>query len=155
MPRLSRSFPLSKVSRLIYTNSGLAILALTSNAVHKLWKWPKNDRNASGKVSSSSSSSSPTEQFIVVLDEMGLLPLLHVLRVLRRRIPAWRRSSGSRRAAYWWRTRSTTPTQMRRSIALLCRRTIHMWCPLQEGRSRSSTWWPSRWIRGPHFFILF
>ncbi|KAK8939283.1 Topless-related protein 1 [Platanthera guangdongensis] len=39
-----------KVSRLIYTYSGLAILALASNAVHKLWKWPKTDRNVSGKA---------------------------------------------------------------------------------------------------------
>ncbi|KAF5749629.1 topless-related protein 4 isoform X4 [Tripterygium wilfordii] len=32
-----------KVCRLIYTNSGLAILALASNGMHKLWKWQKND----------------------------------------------------------------------------------------------------------------
>ncbi|XP_042515407.1 topless-related protein 4-like [Macadamia integrifolia] len=42
-----------KVSRLIYTNSGLAILALASNAVHKLWKWPKSERNPSGKATAS------------------------------------------------------------------------------------------------------
>ncbi|KAJ6834127.1 topless-related protein 1-like isoform X1 [Iris pallida] len=35
----------TKVSRLIYTNSGMAVLALTSNAVHKLWKWQKTDRH--------------------------------------------------------------------------------------------------------------
>ncbi|KAL7122687.1 hypothetical protein ACP275_01G059100 [Erythranthe tilingii] len=39
----------SKVVRLIYTNSGLAVLALASNAVHKLWKWQRNERNPSGK----------------------------------------------------------------------------------------------------------
>nr|KAJ0202906.1 hypothetical protein LSAT_V11C500262900 [Lactuca sativa] len=39
-----------RVSRLIYTNSGLAILALAANAVHKLWKWQRNDRNSSGKA---------------------------------------------------------------------------------------------------------
>ena len=39
-----------QVSRLIYTNSGLAILALASNAIHKLWKWQRNDRNLTGKV---------------------------------------------------------------------------------------------------------
>ncbi|XP_077237884.1 protein TOPLESS-RELATED PROTEIN 2-like isoform X2 [Tasmannia lanceolata] len=38
-----------KVVRLIYTNSGLAVLALFSNAVHKLWKWHRTDRNPSGK----------------------------------------------------------------------------------------------------------
>ncbi|CAI9759508.1 unnamed protein product [Fraxinus pennsylvanica] len=44
----------SKVVRLIYTNSGLAILALASNAVHKLWKWQRNERNPSGKSTASS-----------------------------------------------------------------------------------------------------
>ncbi|KAL3844437.1 hypothetical protein ACJIZ3_001840 [Penstemon smallii] len=44
----------SKVVRLIYTNSGLAVLALASNAVHKLWKWQRNERNPSGKSSASS-----------------------------------------------------------------------------------------------------
>ncbi|KAL9224439.1 hypothetical protein vseg_000469 [Gypsophila vaccaria] len=48
--RLPDSISAMKVSRLIYTNSGVAILALASNAVHKLWKWPKNDRNSSGKA---------------------------------------------------------------------------------------------------------
>jgi len=43
-------YTLFQVSRLIYTNQGVAILALAANAVHKLWKWQKNDRNASGKV---------------------------------------------------------------------------------------------------------
>ncbi|KAK3436840.1 hypothetical protein EUGRSUZ_C01368 [Eucalyptus grandis] len=42
-----------RVSRLIYTNSGLAILALSSNAVHKLWKWQKSDRNLTGKATTS------------------------------------------------------------------------------------------------------
>ncbi|XP_077237920.1 topless-related protein 1-like [Tasmannia lanceolata] len=42
-----------KVSRLIYTNSGVAILALTSNAVHKLWKWQRNDRKLTGKATAS------------------------------------------------------------------------------------------------------
>ena len=41
---------LFQVSRLIYTNSGLAVLALAANAVHKLWKWQRNDRNVTGKV---------------------------------------------------------------------------------------------------------
>lgn len=39
-----------QVVRLIYTNSGLAVLALASNAVHKLWKWQRSERNPSGKV---------------------------------------------------------------------------------------------------------
>ncbi|KAK6158334.1 hypothetical protein DH2020_005648 [Rehmannia glutinosa] len=44
----------SKVVRLLYTNSGLAVLALATNAVHKLWKWQRNERNPSGKSSASS-----------------------------------------------------------------------------------------------------
>ena len=39
-----------QVVRMIYTNSGGAILALTDNAVHKLWKWQKNEHNLTGKV---------------------------------------------------------------------------------------------------------
>ncbi|KAH7416089.1 hypothetical protein KP509_14G074500 [Ceratopteris richardii] len=42
--------PSTKVSRLIYSNAGVALLALASNAVHKLWKWQRNDRNPSGKA---------------------------------------------------------------------------------------------------------
>lgn len=38
------------MSRLIYTNSGSAILALVANAVHKLWKWPRSERHPAGKV---------------------------------------------------------------------------------------------------------
>jgi hypothetical protein len=43
-------FSWSQVARLIYTNAGVALLALASNAVHKLWKWQRNERNPSGKV---------------------------------------------------------------------------------------------------------
>ncbi|KAK6124891.1 hypothetical protein DH2020_041377 [Rehmannia glutinosa] len=39
-----------RIIRLIYTNSGGAILALAYNAVHKLWKWQRSERNASGKA---------------------------------------------------------------------------------------------------------
>uniref|UniRef100_M4CP68 CTLH domain-containing protein n=1 Tax=Brassica campestris TaxID=3711 RepID=M4CP68_BRACM len=40
----------TKVSRLIYTNSGSGVLALASNAEHKLWKWQKSDPNLDGKA---------------------------------------------------------------------------------------------------------
>eukprot|EP01018_Ginkgo_biloba_P028115 Gb_27991 [translate_table: standard] len=43
----------SKVSRLLYTNSGIGILALCSNAVHKLWKWNRSEQNPSGKATAS------------------------------------------------------------------------------------------------------
>ncbi|PPD87380.1 hypothetical protein GOBAR_DD15668 [Gossypium barbadense] len=39
----------SKVVRLLYTNSAVGILALGSNGVQKLWKWPRNEQNPSGK----------------------------------------------------------------------------------------------------------
>ncbi|GAB4855618.1 Topless- protein 3 [Ancistrocladus abbreviatus] len=43
----------SKVARLIYTNSGVGILALGSNGIQKLWKWTRNEQNASGKATAS------------------------------------------------------------------------------------------------------
>ncbi|CAL0307112.1 unnamed protein product [Lupinus luteus] len=51
--KLPDSLSSTRVSRLIYTNQGVAILALAANAVHKLWKWQRNDRNPSGKASAS------------------------------------------------------------------------------------------------------
>lgn len=51
--KLPDNLPASKISRLIYTNSGVAILALASNAVHKLWKWQRNERNTTGKATTS------------------------------------------------------------------------------------------------------
>ncbi|XP_017258948.1 topless-related protein 4 isoform X1 [Daucus carota subsp. sativus] len=51
--RLPDNVSAMRVSRLIYTNSGCAILALAANAVHKLWKWQKNEQNASGKATAS------------------------------------------------------------------------------------------------------
>ncbi|CAA3006575.1 topless-related protein 4-like isoform X2 [Olea europaea var. sylvestris] len=48
--RLPDSLVAMRVSRLMYTNSGSAILALYVNAVHKLWKWPENDSNSMGKA---------------------------------------------------------------------------------------------------------
>eukprot|EP00897_Mesotaenium_endlicherianum_P001295 jgi/Mesen1/1193/ME000128S00169 len=51
--RLPDSLTASKISRLIFTNSGVSLLALASNAVHKLWKWQRNERNLSGKATAS------------------------------------------------------------------------------------------------------
>ncbi|KAK9733805.1 hypothetical protein RND81_04G093500 [Saponaria officinalis] len=42
----------NRIMRLVYTNSGGALLALTYNGVHKLWKWQKNDSNVAGKATS-------------------------------------------------------------------------------------------------------
>ncbi|KAF6158051.1 hypothetical protein GIB67_014845 [Kingdonia uniflora] len=51
--RLPDNLRQTKISRLIYTNSGTALLALASNAIHLLWKWQRNDRNANGKATAS------------------------------------------------------------------------------------------------------
>lgn len=51
--RLPENLRVTKISRLIFTNSGSAILALASNAIHLLWKWQRNDRNSSGKATAS------------------------------------------------------------------------------------------------------
>nr|XP_043635413.1 protein TOPLESS-like [Erigeron canadensis] len=48
--KLPENMRVTKISRLIYTNSGSAILALASNAIHLLWKWQRNERNSSGKA---------------------------------------------------------------------------------------------------------
>ncbi|XXG79187.1 hypothetical protein AAC387_Pa09g0313 [Persea americana] len=45
--------PPSKVARLLYTNSGVGLLALGSNAIQKLWKWSRSDQNPSGKATAS------------------------------------------------------------------------------------------------------
>ncbi|KAH6832337.1 WUS-interacting protein 2 [Perilla frutescens var. hirtella] len=48
--RLPDSLLSVRIIRLIYTNSGSSILALAYNAVHKLWKWQRSERNVSGKA---------------------------------------------------------------------------------------------------------
>uniref|UniRef100_M4CP67 CTLH domain-containing protein n=1 Tax=Brassica campestris TaxID=3711 RepID=M4CP67_BRACM len=48
--RLPDNVTVKKVSRLIYTNSGSGVLALASNAEHKLWKWRNSDLNLDGKA---------------------------------------------------------------------------------------------------------
>lgn len=40
----------NKVARLLYTNSGVGLLALGANGVQKLWKWARNEHNPSGKA---------------------------------------------------------------------------------------------------------
>ncbi|KAL3632748.1 Topless-related protein 3 [Castilleja foliolosa] len=43
----------NKVARLLYTNSGVGILALGSNGIQKLWKWARNEQNPNGKATAS------------------------------------------------------------------------------------------------------
>lgn len=51
--KLPENVRVTKISRLIYTNSGSALLALASNAIHLLWKWQRSDRNSNGKATAS------------------------------------------------------------------------------------------------------
>ncbi|XP_055825437.1 protein TOPLESS-like isoform X2 [Solanum dulcamara] len=51
--KLPENLEVTKISRLIYTNSGNAILALASNAINLLWKWQRNEHNSSGKATTS------------------------------------------------------------------------------------------------------
>lgn len=48
--RLSTSARADKIARLTYTHSGTAILALATNAIHLLWKWPRIDLSLSSKA---------------------------------------------------------------------------------------------------------
>ncbi|KAJ0007855.1 hypothetical protein Pint_30139 [Pistacia integerrima] len=50
--RLQDSLSPEKVVKLMYTHSGSAIIALANNAMHKVWKWQKNEKNLSGKATS-------------------------------------------------------------------------------------------------------
>lgn len=65
---LAQSLHLFQVSRLIYTNSEDKILSLSSNAVHKIWKW------ANGKVTSALNFTLYT--FIVSLSRAHLILIL-------------------------------------------------------------------------------
>ncbi|XP_038993347.1 topless-related protein 1-like [Hibiscus syriacus] len=51
--RLPENLMVTKISRLIFTNSGNAILALASNAIHLLWKWQRSECNANAKATTS------------------------------------------------------------------------------------------------------
>ncbi|KAG9150918.1 hypothetical protein Leryth_003045 [Lithospermum erythrorhizon] len=48
--RLPENQRVAKISRLIYTNLGNAVLALATNAIHMLWKWQRTESNGSGKA---------------------------------------------------------------------------------------------------------
>ncbi|XP_038991993.1 topless-related protein 2-like [Hibiscus syriacus] len=43
----------SKVARLLYTNSGVGVLALGTNGVQKLWKWSRSEQNPTAKATAS------------------------------------------------------------------------------------------------------
>lgn len=41
---------INEISRLMYTTSGNAVLALAANGIHLLWKWSESENNTSGKA---------------------------------------------------------------------------------------------------------
>lgn len=48
----------------MYTNSGIALLALAANATHKLWKWQRTDNNPKGQVGPRANSRALTVQTV-------------------------------------------------------------------------------------------
>ncbi|GLU09671.1 hypothetical protein SLE2022_265180 [Rubroshorea leprosula] len=72
--RLPDNLTAMRVSRLIYTNSGLAVLALASNAVHKLWKWPRNDRTLKATASIMPQLWQPASGILMTNDTSDLNP---------------------------------------------------------------------------------
>lgn len=125
-----------QVSRLIYTNSGLAILALAANAVHKLWKWPRNDRNPTAKVLAYSNGKTLCPhlfwrlQFIFsnnVCSNRQVLVLCH--------------NYGNLLVEYWWPMILVTQILKMLFHALLSQRMTPMLCRLLEGKFLCLIWW--------------
>ncbi|KAA8521600.1 hypothetical protein F0562_012273 [Nyssa sinensis] len=48
--RLHADVKPNEISRLIYTSAGNCILALASNGIHLLWRWPRNELNSGDKA---------------------------------------------------------------------------------------------------------
>ncbi|KAL7602138.1 hypothetical protein Lser_V15G22927 [Lactuca serriola] len=65
-----------KVVQLIYTNSGLDLLALASSGIHKVWKWKPSKRNPSGKSTASIAPKvwQPTKGAVMCNDVSGNKP---------------------------------------------------------------------------------
>ncbi|KAM7274408.1 hypothetical protein ACFE04_029072 [Oxalis oulophora] len=64
----------SKVVRLLYTNSGVGILALGSNGVQKLWKWSRNEQNPTGKLCVWSIDTWEKRKFVAIQLPAGKVP---------------------------------------------------------------------------------
>ncbi|CAI9764787.1 unnamed protein product [Fraxinus pennsylvanica] len=63
-----------KVARLLYTNSGVGILALGSNGIQKLWKWARNEQNLGGKATANAVPQlwQPTSGLLMTNDVSGV-----------------------------------------------------------------------------------
>ena len=78
----------SQIVRLIYANSGSALLALAYNGVHKLWKWQQADKKTPRDVIKSHSfhlSKRHTDRF----------PITAIF-YLYRQLLMWNRNCGNR-----------------------------------------------------------
>ncbi|XP_019155419.1 PREDICTED: TMV resistance protein N-like isoform X2 [Ipomoea nil] len=64
----------TKVARLLYTNSGVGILALSSDGIQKLWKWPNNEQNPTGKATANSAPQhwKPNSGLLMINDVIGV-----------------------------------------------------------------------------------
>lgn len=132
-----------QVSRLIYTNSGSGVLALASNAVHKLWKWQKSDHNLAGKVSSP-----PWFSFLVhFLFVYGYDHFSnYILRLFSSRQRLMHNQYyGNLQVGLWWPMRQVMQTLKTLFLVSPCQRMTPTLCQRQEGKSPCSTWWHSRW----------
>ncbi|CAD5181956.1 unnamed protein product [Musa acuminata subsp. malaccensis] len=74
--RLPDSTTASEVVQLLYTNSGIAVLGLGSNGVHKLWTWARVDHNPSGKSNASVAPRlwQPSNGAVMINDTTGANP---------------------------------------------------------------------------------
>nr|GMD24532.1 mannan endo-1,4-beta-mannosidase 1-like [Ipomoea batatas] len=63
-----------KVARLLYTNSGVGILALSSNGIQRLWTWPNNEQNPTGKATANSIPQhwQPSSGLLMINDVLGV-----------------------------------------------------------------------------------
>lgn len=130
----------SQVARLIYTNTGLAILALASNAVHKLWKWPKTDRNVSGKVWPQ-----PEHPSKNVFKSMYFV-MLSVAMLFSRQLQLLLHRYGNLPVEYWWLMKPVMQIQKKLFTVLHYQRTIRMSCLRLVERYLFSIWCRSRWL---------
>lgn len=141
-----------QVVRLLYTNSGLAVLALASNALHKLWKWQRNERNPSGKV---------RIWFIIFFATWFLTQSnLNYMMCIFSLLPLACLSCGSQLMGLLCPMMWVMPKQLKTLLHVLpCLRMIPMSCLRQGEKSPCSIWWPLRcgniftWVF-PNFIIL-
>lgn len=126
-----------QVVRLLYTNSGVGLLALGSNAIQRLWKWSRNEQNPSGKVHITF-----CWFFWGFINQVCDIIFLSIQ--LSRPQLVLCHTIGSQTAVLSWQMIQQIPTQRRQFHALPSPRMILMWCLLVVGRFLCLTWWHLR-----------